>query len=173
MQSSSHGRTPGLDSRGLREGLGKTHQDQGSAYEGARTLTGLLDRGPPQPDGILRPLSTLRPDSSVGRSRSQYVWDYRRQEVARRRSSPPPSSSQEMLPRRAPVSSPAPCSPPPPPPARAEAPATLGCVARSPRPAGSSTQQPHVFAPRRGAGGPQEGPGSGRPCPRGHVLLAR
>lgn len=28
------------------------------------------------------------------RSRSQYVWDHRRQEVARRRSSPPPSSSQ-------------------------------------------------------------------------------
>lgn len=89
-------------------------------------------------------------------------------EDARRRSSPP--SAARRWPGQAPATSPAPCSPPPG--ARAEA-HGLGYGAGHTRPAGSRAQRPHVFAPRQGAGDPQEGLGPGRPCPRGHVLLAR
>lgn len=54
---SSHGRTPGLSLGGLRGGRSRACGDPGTAGEGAQPHSRFLAPGPPQPGGVLWPLS--------------------------------------------------------------------------------------------------------------------
>lgn len=168
LPSSSHGRTPGLSLGGLRGGRSRACGDPGTAGEGAQPHSRFLAPGPPQPGGVLWPLSYTKARSLCRKKsiRVRCTTDAR----GGRRAQGQPCLRHEALPRPgSPAANLAPCpphTPPLPPGARVEV-GDLGCVARRPRAAGSRARRRHVLAPRQGADGLREGPGPGG------ALLAR
>lgn len=175
LPSSSQGRTPGLSSRGLRGGRGRACRDPGTAGEGAQPPSRRLAPGPPQPGGVHWPLSYTKSDRSVGRSRSECAAtkDTGKTPGAGAALLAPRGAAQAGLPRRQTCALPAAHTQPPAPrsPSRGRRLGLRGSASPGSRKpctaAARARATPGSWWP---AGGP--GPG-GRPCPRGHVLLAR